>query len=102
MPTFLLIAFPMKIEILLYNSLLKYGPGNLGFHLEVSEGTVPADIVQQLAIPVDEIFAAWRNGRNIMDSFGGVVDDNKSLEDGERLAFSGPVPFSRAYGAPVC
>jgi len=24
------------------------------------------------------------------------------LGDGDRLALSGPIPFSRAYGAPVC
>ncbi len=92
----------MRIEIQLFNSLLKYGPGNERFYLEVPQGTGPVDIVQLLGIPPEEIFVAWRNGFNVMDSFGGAVEDRVSLSEGERLAFSGPVPFSRAYGAPVC
>ena len=90
------------IEVHLYNSLLRYGPGNRPFPLEVADGTRPTDVARRLGIPLTEIFVAWRNGRNLMVRLHGPIEDGVVLEDGDRLAFSGPVPFSRAYGAPVC
>jgi hypothetical protein len=90
------------IEIHLYNSLVRYGPGNRPFRLEVAPGAQPADVARHLGIPLAEIFVAWRNGRNLMVALQGPIEDGVRLEDGDRLAFSGPVPFSRAYGAPVC
>lgn len=90
------------IEIHLYNSLVRYGPGNRAFTLEVTAGAQPADVARHLGIPLAEIFVAWRNGRNLMVALHGPIEDGIVLQDGDRLAFSGPVPFSRAYGAPVC
>ena len=54
------------IEVHLYNSLVRYGPGNRPFPLEVANGTQPADVARLLGIPPTEIFVAWRNGRNLM------------------------------------
>jgi hypothetical protein len=90
------------IEVHLYNTLVKYGPGNRPFHLEVAVGAQPADVARHLGIPLTEIFVAWRNGRNLMVALHGPIESGIVLGDGDRLAFSGPVPFSRAYGAPVC
>lgn len=92
----------LTIEVHLYNSLVKYGPGNRPFRLDVAAGTQPGDVAHRLGIPLTEIFVAWRNGRNLMVSLQGPIEGGVVLEDGDRLAFSGPVPFSRAYGAPVC
>jgi hypothetical protein len=92
----------MNIEVHLYNSLVKYGPGNRRMELEVPDGVGPADVARMLSIPPAEIYAAWHNGRNIMTAFGGTLETSIALHAGDRLAFSGPVPFSRGYGAPVC
>jgi hypothetical protein len=37
-----------------------------------------------------------------MTTFGGRVQEGIALSAGDRIALSGPVPFSRGYGAPVC
>jgi len=92
----------IDVEIHLYNSLMKYVARNAGFHLVLPTGTPPAEVAQRLGIPEQEIFAAWQNGRNILKSFGGSFEEGVTLAHGDRLAFSGPIPFSRAYGAPVC
>lgn len=92
----------IEVEIHLYNSLAKYVARYAPFQLVLPSGTPPAEVAQRLGIPEREIFAAWQNGRNILKSFGGSFEEGVRLDNGDRLAFSGPIPFSRAYGAPVC
>ena len=92
----------IEVEIHLYNSLTKCFARNEPLRLLLPSGTPPAEVAQRLGIPNGEIFAAWHNGRNILKSFGGSFEDGVSLDNGDRLALSGPIPFSRAYGAPVC
>jgi hypothetical protein len=92
----------IEIEICLFNSLSKYAPAGSPLRLTLAQGTDASQIVRQLQIPPREIYVVWRNGRNITTSFGGAVESNVVLKDGDRLALSGPIPFSRAYGAPVC
>ena len=41
------------------------------------------------------LFNSLRRSQDGLGSF------RVELRDGDRVAFSGPVPFSRAYGAPV-
>jgi hypothetical protein len=92
----------IEIEICLFNSLARYAPQGAPFHLNLPAGSRAADVPTTLKIPPREIFVVWRNGRNITTSFGGEVERDVTLEHGDRLALSGPIPFSRAYGAPVC
>jgi hypothetical protein len=92
----------IQVEIHLYNSLTRYGARYEPFRLVLPTGTAPDEVARRLGIPADEIFAAWRNGCNILTTFGGRFEDGVALADGDRLALSGPIPFSRAYGAPVC
>jgi hypothetical protein len=92
----------IEIEICLFNSLSKYTPAGGPLRLRLPRGTEASHIVRHLQIPPREIYVVWRNGRNITTSFGGEVERHVQLEDGDRLALSGPIPFSRAYGAPVC
>lgn len=91
----------IEIEICLFNSLARYGNGLAPGRLQLPTGARALDAACRLGVPLREIFVAWHNGHNIMTTFGGELEDVR-LEDGDRLALSGPVPFSRAYGAPVC
>ena len=92
----------IEIEVHLYNSLVKYVPRYEPLRLTLPAGADPGEVVRRLGIPQREIYAAWRNGHNILRSFGGSFEDGIVLGHGDRLALSGPIPFSRAYGAPVC
>jgi len=91
----------IEIEVCLFNSLSGYLPGS-PWRMAVAEGTLASELPRRLRIPAGKIYAAWRNGRDIMTTFGGRVQDGIALEEGDRIALSGPVPFSRGYGAPVC
>lgn len=92
----------IEIEVHLYNSLVRYVAKYEPLRLAMPAGAPPAEVARKLGVPEREIYAAWHNGRNIMTTFGGRFEDGVVLNDGDRLALSGPVPFSRAYGAPVC
>ena len=43
------------------------------------------------------------NGRDVTPGVyrGGAINREAALKDGDRLAFSGPVPYSFGYGAPA-
>ncbi len=87
----------IEIEVRLFNSLQKYHLDSL----RLEEGSTVGDALRLLAIPDGEIYLTLLNGRNIMQSLGGGIEREHSLQQGDVLALSGPVPFSRAYGAPV-
>jgi hypothetical protein len=61
------------------------------------------DLIRSFRIPLAEIFLVLRNGRDITPGTyqGGIVNEDVVLEDGDVIAFSGPVPYSYGYGAPV-
>lgn len=90
----------IEIEVCLFNSLSRYAREGI-LRLRLPAGAGPLEAVRCLGVPPEEIFVAWNNGHNIMSSLGGEFEP-VALADGDRLALSGPVPFSRAYGAPVC
>ena len=87
----------IEIEIRLFNSLQKYHLDRL----RLEAGCTVGDALRRLAIPDGEIYLTLLNGRNIMQSLGGGIEREHPLKQGDILALSGPVPFSRAYGAPV-
>ncbi len=87
----------IDIEIRLFNSLAKYGINRLS----LSDSDTVADAMRRLDIPERDIYLVLLNGRNIMESLGGGIEREHRLRHGDTLALSGPVPFSRAYGAPV-
>ncbi|HXX86790.1 MAG TPA: hypothetical protein VEN29_22765 [Casimicrobiaceae bacterium] len=91
----------IEIELCLFNSLAQYTPQG-ALRLSIPKGTEARELPEKLRIPVGKIYAAWRNGRDIMTTFGGVLQQGIALQDGDRLALSGPIPFSRGYGCPVC
>ena len=96
----------IEVEVALFNSLRKYGTGASSglepFRLTLPPGAHVGEVVRRLAIPESEIYVAWRNGQNVMTTFGGTFEDDARLAHGDRIALSGPVPFSKGYGAPVC
>jgi len=94
----------LKIEARFFNSLAKYsGVDGVSRKLELPAGVTVGDIIAMFALPVADIYLVLRNGRDITPGLyqGGVVNQDVVLDDGDVIAFSGPVPYSYGYGAPV-
>lgn len=95
----------LKVEARFFNSLAKYSgcQGQLCRSIEVPAGTRIGDLITQFKLPLSEIFLVLKNGRDVTPGIyqGGVVNEEVALEDGDVIAFSGPVPYSYGYGAPV-
>ncbi|GMQ90167.1 MAG: hypothetical protein BMS9Abin10_0519 [Gammaproteobacteria bacterium] len=94
----------IEVQVRLFNSLSRYGNGENRFCFRLPKGASVDQVLQRLDIPQSEIFLLMHNGRNIMRGFGpdSGIETEHVLADGDILAFSGPVPFSRGYGSPVC
>lgn len=56
-------------------------------------------MLHRLRIPAGQVFIAQRNGVNAEL----LADDrfDARLADGDAIALSGPIPWSRGYGSPV-
>ena len=94
----------VKIETRLFNTLARYaGPQWQYQNAELIAGSTVGDLVKQIGIPVSEIFLVLCNGRDITPGLyqAGAVNEGHVLNDGDVIAFSGPVPYSYGYGAPV-
>lgn len=94
----------LRIEARFFNSLAKYsGVDGLVRKVELEAGATVGDIIHMFGMPLPEIFLVLRNGRDITPGLyeGGNVNQNVALDDGDVIAFSGPVPYSYGYGAPV-
>lgn len=94
----------IRIEIRLFNSLTKFaGPPGPRRTLELMAGATVGDLVDELRLPASEVFLVLRNGRDVSPGLygGGLFNREAALEDGDVVAFSGPVPYSYGYGAPV-
>lgn len=94
----------LRIEARFFNSLSKYsGEPGLCRQVELPAGTRIGDLISMFALPLPEIFLVLKNGRDITPGLyqGGVVNEEAALDDGDVIAFSGPVPYSYGYGAPV-
>lgn len=94
----------LEVEARFFNSLAKYsGHEGLTRQLLLPAGATVGDIIALFKLPLDEIFLVLKNGRDITPGIyqGGVVNQEAALENGDVIAFSGPVPYSYGYGAPV-
>ena len=93
----------LNIDIRLFNSLNRFVGNRPFFSLSLPTGSRVSDALHQVPVPESEIFLALHNGRNIMRGFGfeSGIECDRPLTDGDVLALSGPVPFSRGYGSPV-
>ncbi len=93
----------LNVDVRLFNSLHRFAGNRPFFSLSLPAGARVSDALHQLPVPESEIFLALHNGHNIMCGFGleSGIEYDRRLTDGDVLAFSGPVPFSRGYGSPV-
>ncbi len=93
----------MEIEIRLFNALTRYAGKRNPMRLELPSRSTVGDALRCLPVPEKEIFLLTHNGRNVMCGFGfgSGIETTRELADGDVLALSGAVPFSRGYGSPV-
>ena len=93
----------ITIEVRLFNSVAKLaGEGGSVRKLTLPAGGRVGDVVTQLKIPKDKVFVALVNGRDVTPGLiGADIRTGHELEDGDVVAFSGPIPYSYGYGAPV-
>ncbi|MCP5088210.1 MAG: MoaD/ThiS family protein [Rhodobacteraceae bacterium] len=93
----------VSVETKLFNSMSLFaGPEGPVQILDFPAGTTIGDIIHHLNLPIDEIFLVLRNGRDVSTGLVGErVNTTTEVEDGDAIAFSGPVPYSFGYGAPV-
>jgi hypothetical protein len=54
-----------------------------------------------MLIPSGEVFLALRNGRDVTASLHAELNTERTIDDGDVVALSGPVPYSWGYGSPV-
>lgn len=92
------------VEVRLFNSLARFTRSErLAERLELSAGATVGDLIRHFQLPLADIFLVLKNGRDITPGLyqGGVVNTEAEIDDGDVIAFSGPVPYSYGYGAPV-
>lgn len=94
----------LRVEVRFFNSLAKFTRSEtFSERIEVLAGATVGDLIDLFRLPVDDIFLVLKNGRDITPGIyqGGVVNRDAVLDEGDVIAFSGPVPYSYGYGAPV-
>ncbi len=93
----------IRITVRLFNSLSKYADGKTELSFNSAGNLTVGEILKSFSVPENEIFLLLHNGRNIMRGvgFNAGIEKDHLLKDGDILAFSGPIPFSRGYGAGV-
>lgn len=94
----------IRIEVRLFNSLAKFTKSEtLAESIELPATATVGDLIRRYGLPIRDIYLVLRNGRDINPGLykGGNVDMSATFDDGDVIAFSGPVPYSPGYGAPV-
>jgi hypothetical protein len=86
------------IEVRLYNSVRQAGRPAFS-RMEVPYGVTVREIVRRLDLRSEAIYVAFKNGLPLGPGF--AVAAETVVGDGDVVAFSGPVPFSWHYGAPL-
>jgi len=94
---------PIEIEVRLFNSLSRHGDGRGDrFAIALQPGTTIGELATQLGIPRAALFLVLVNGRDISPGLvGGGIRADREIEHGDVVAFSGAVPYSYGYGAPI-
>lgn len=87
----------------LFNSLTKYkGSRSAEETFTLPAGSTVRDVLTLWGLPKHEVFLCMRNGRDVTPGLVGVeINVDTVLDSGDVIAFSGPVPYSYGFGAPV-
>ena len=89
----------ITVQVRIFNSLRSHmKEKRTDMRLTLPDGSTPHRILHVLGIPPEKVYLLMLNGQVPV---GRMRDLNVVLNDQDRLAFSGPLPFHRAYGAPV-
>jgi len=93
----------IDIEVRFFNSIVPYANGKgIRQMLSVEPGTTISDLAGRLGIPLEKLFLVLVNGRDVTKGLVGAgIDGRYMVEAGDVVAFSGAVPYSYGYGAPV-
>ncbi|MCG8354711.1 MAG: MoaD/ThiS family protein [Kiloniellales bacterium] len=93
----------IEIEVRLFNRVARYANGDgPRQRLSVAAGSTVGELADRLGIPHSELFLVLVNGRDITPGLvGDAVRAGYQVEQGDVVAFSGAVPYSYGYGAPV-
>jgi len=93
----------VTVESRLFNSLTRYrGERSWRELFTLPAGSTIRDVLELWGLPKHEVFLVLRNGRDVTPGLvGAEVNVETALDDGDVIAFSGPVPYSYGYGAPV-
>ena len=93
----------VTIESRLFNSLTKYrGARSSRETFTLPAGSTVGDVLDQWGLPRQEVFLCLRNGRDVTPGLvGEEINVDTVLDEGDIIAFSGPVPYSYGYGAPI-
>jgi molybdopterin converting factor small subunit len=94
----------IKVQVRLFNSMSRFTKSEtFAEDIVLAAGATVGDIIERFKLPLKDIFLVLKNGRDITPGLyqGGVVRMNAVVDDGDVIAFSGPVPYSPGYGAPV-
>lgn len=95
-------AGDITVTVRAFNSMVRYCPQDaLAAPRTYPAGTTVGDIAADLGVPVGEIFLIIVNGRDVSPGLVGQVRFAHEVAHGDVVAFSGPVPYSYGYGAPV-
>ena len=93
----------VTVQVRLFNALARYAKGGITTRsLSLPAGASVGELADRLGIPRAKLFLVMVNGRDVTPGLvGAPVRGAHQLEDGDVVAFSGPVPYSYGYGAPV-
>ncbi len=93
----------IEIEVARFNSLHRPGAPLSPQRVVLPEGATVSDALERLGLAGSGAFLVLLNGRNVLRGFGleTGLERDPPLHNGDRLALSGPIPYSRGYGSPV-
>ena len=94
----------IRVQVRFFNTLSRFTQSPaFREDVEVAADATVGELIERFKLPVAGIFLVLRNGRDITPGIyqGGVVNTDAGLNAGDVIAFSGPVPYSYGYGAPV-
>ena len=90
-------------EVRLFKAMTRFANGHdTHRQIELPAGTTVGELADRLAIPRGDIFLVLVNGRDVTPGLvGAEIKAHHVVEHGDVVAFSGAVPYSYGYGAPV-